>query len=292
MQQRQLRPGDILDDYCPRERRLTNHVVVAMIDEGVKQTRCTTCETEHEYKQGKAPVLRRAKVAVGGAVGTVGAERHAGPARSSRAPVVDHAAPERPAPLGAALSNPAVSNSELSSPDNSELSSPELSEPAPSQRGLPVPALSGPGVSPDDAARAMHVSAEVPTSSNPERDDAAAIRNDDASVHRRLIRATLPRPEGHVPERRATEFTVRQPGSRGRENDGNRGGRHRGARPQGHGYADDVGSRFGGPRQGSGGDPGAFGGRNGHVDGQRGSRPPGQGRGPRPFAGSGRKRGR
>jgi hypothetical protein len=24
MQQRQLRLGDILDDYCPRERRLTN----------------------------------------------------------------------------------------------------------------------------------------------------------------------------------------------------------------------------------------------------------------------------
>ena len=31
MQQRQLRLGDVLDDYCPRERRVTNHVVVAMI---------------------------------------------------------------------------------------------------------------------------------------------------------------------------------------------------------------------------------------------------------------------
>ena len=31
MQQRQPRLGDVLDDYCPRERRLTNHVVVAMI---------------------------------------------------------------------------------------------------------------------------------------------------------------------------------------------------------------------------------------------------------------------
>ena len=59
MQQRQLRLGDILDDYCPRERRLTNHVVVAMIGTEVKQTRCSTCEAEHEYKQAKLPRLRR-----------------------------------------------------------------------------------------------------------------------------------------------------------------------------------------------------------------------------------------
>ena len=59
MQQRQLRLGDILDDYCPRERRLTNHVVVAMIGAEVKQTRCTTCEAEHEYKQARLPRLRR-----------------------------------------------------------------------------------------------------------------------------------------------------------------------------------------------------------------------------------------
>src|SRR6476646_10006900 len=59
MQQRQLRLGDILDDYCPRERRVTNHAVVAMIGAEVKQTRCTTCEAEHEYKQGKMPRLRR-----------------------------------------------------------------------------------------------------------------------------------------------------------------------------------------------------------------------------------------
>jgi hypothetical protein len=59
MTQRQLRLGDILDDYCPRERRVTNHAVVAMIGADVKQTRCTTCESEHEYKQAKIPRLRR-----------------------------------------------------------------------------------------------------------------------------------------------------------------------------------------------------------------------------------------
>jgi len=59
MQQRQLRLGDILDDYCPRERRVTNHAVVAMVGEDVKQTRCTTCDAEHEYKQAKIPRQRK-----------------------------------------------------------------------------------------------------------------------------------------------------------------------------------------------------------------------------------------
>ena len=58
MEQRRLRLGDILDDYCPRERRVTNHAVVAMIEEDVKQTRCTTCDAEHPYKGGKAPRRR------------------------------------------------------------------------------------------------------------------------------------------------------------------------------------------------------------------------------------------
>ena len=64
MQQRQLRLGDILDDYCPRERRLANHTVVAMVGDEVRLTRCTTCETEHPYKGGKAPRLRKKKTSV------------------------------------------------------------------------------------------------------------------------------------------------------------------------------------------------------------------------------------
>ena len=59
MEQRRLRLGDILDDYCPRERRVTNHAVVAMIEENVKQTRCTTCDAEHAYKGGREPRRRK-----------------------------------------------------------------------------------------------------------------------------------------------------------------------------------------------------------------------------------------
>src|SRR5438034_7219841 len=61
MQPRRLRLGDMLDDYCPRERRITNHAVVAMIDDQVKQTRCTTCDADHEYKQARIPSPRRKK---------------------------------------------------------------------------------------------------------------------------------------------------------------------------------------------------------------------------------------
>jgi hypothetical protein len=61
MEQRSLRLGDIVDDYCPRERRITNHAVVALVGDTIKQTRCSTCETEHEYKEGRAPRRRGAK---------------------------------------------------------------------------------------------------------------------------------------------------------------------------------------------------------------------------------------
>src|SRR5688572_16919758 len=61
MQQRRLRPGDVLDDYCPRERRITDHAIVAMIEDHIKQTRCVVCDAEHEYKEAKVPAQRRKK---------------------------------------------------------------------------------------------------------------------------------------------------------------------------------------------------------------------------------------
>jgi hypothetical protein len=59
MQQRQLRLGDIVDDYCPRERRLANHTIVAMVGDEIRLTRCTTCDAEHTYKGGKVPRQRK-----------------------------------------------------------------------------------------------------------------------------------------------------------------------------------------------------------------------------------------
>ena len=59
MQDRRYRPGDVLDDYCPRERRITDHAIVAMIEDEIRRTRCGSCDAEHEYKEAKVPSPRR-----------------------------------------------------------------------------------------------------------------------------------------------------------------------------------------------------------------------------------------
>jgi hypothetical protein len=252
MQQRRPRLGDVLDDYCPRERRVTNHVVVAMIEDDVKQTRCTTCDADHEYKQARAPSPRRAKP---GAALQEGSE--------SFEPKPTLAPPARAeSPTAAESALPAASHN------------PSLSD-ASADVALPLVASAGETAA-DDAG-----------------DEQPPIVEDDGPVHRPLIRATLPRPEGHVPERKEPEFTIRQQGARGggaggggREVDGNRIGYRppKGQRQGGFGQGGGQ-SRFGGQRHGGGRGP------NG---GQRsGGRPEGMGnaRGQRQGPGSGRRRG-
>jgi hypothetical protein len=253
MQQRRLRLGDILDDYCPRERRITNHVIVAMIDDDIRQTRCSTCDAEHEYKQAKAPAPRRKKT------GALFQE------------VLEDARPRTVLAAHAAATAP-------------------LPDALPTEIDPPPPA---------DEADPELIASEAAASSDPETDQDEARREDDGPVHRRLIRATLPRPEGHVPERKEPEFTIRQPG---RDVNGNRHGqRSRGQRGVRHAQGQAGGpNRFGGQRHGAGtsrqgsGSPHGQGQRHGNRPGQPGAhrngggRPGGHNRGP----GSGRKRGR
>jgi hypothetical protein len=61
MQQRRQRPGDIVDDYCPRERRITDHAIVAMVEDDVQRTRCVVCDAEHEFKGARVPPQRKKK---------------------------------------------------------------------------------------------------------------------------------------------------------------------------------------------------------------------------------------
>lgn len=253
MQQRRLRLGDILDDYCPRERRVTNHAIVAMIDDEIKQTRCTTCDADHEYKQAKVPAPRRKK--------DPGALFHE---------VLED--PSRPRPIHAAEARPADAHDETPEPDDAR-------EPIASSETLDAGAL------PESVTA----------------DPEAPAEQDEGPVHRPLIRATLPRPEGQVPERRPPEFTIRQPGARGgREFDGPKSGqRHgRGRRSmRAQGGASGQPTRFGPARPGSGHGSGQGqrpGGNRPGPGGQRGDGRPGgpQGRGPRHGSGGGRKRGR
>ncbi|MBM3821193.1 MAG: hypothetical protein FJW14_19550 [Acidimicrobiia bacterium] len=246
MERRRPRLGDILDDYCPRERRITNHAVVAMIDDEVKQTRCTTCDADHEYKQAKVPPARRKKLE-GAALGD-GAEA-----------MLRRPEPERePEPEA----DPTAEARMDAEPMDAE---PIEAEPVDAQ---PVQT---------DAAQEPVDGVVIP--------EEPAGNEDDGPVHRRLIRATLPRPEGQVPERKLPDFTIRQPGRGGRDFDGNRNGQRPGR-----------GGGGGRPMRFSGGGGGAGKGPR-HGSGQGQQRPGGGNRGGHPQRdghgrGGGRKRGR
>src|SRR5215208_5347944 len=109
MQQRQLRLGDILDDYCPRERRVTNHAVVAMINADVKQTRCTTCDAEHEYKHAKVPRQRRKAETPAALYAQVAAS---GPKRIAHEPGAGESLPDDDGPEGIDAGDAAVLSDE------------------------------------------------------------------------------------------------------------------------------------------------------------------------------------
>jgi hypothetical protein len=159
MQQRQLRLGDVLDDYCPRERRITNHAIVALVGQEVRQTRCVTCEAEHEYKQAKIPPQRKKKPAAG------------------------------------ALYQDVLNGL--------------------STRVVAQPSAAAVAAAQDDDEPLAEVEADVPVpAAEDEPPPVASSEENEGPVHRPLIRATLPRPEGQVPVRPIPDFTVRQPGTR------------------------------------------------------------------------------
>ena len=234
MQQRQPRLGDIVDDYCPRERRITNHAVVALIGDEVKQTRCATCDAEHQYKQAKIPPQRRKKEVTGVLYQQVleGMPRKVGPGLAASATDPPEAAP-------------------TDSPEHLPGPEPVVVMPQPPE------ASEGPDVphAPEDG--------------------------EDGSVHRRLIRATLPRLTDEPPPRREPDFTIRntqhaRPGRFGKN--------FRGQRPGAPGSGPN-GNRVAGPKrhghgQGGGRPGGGGGGRPGPgPHGNRGPRPGGHGRG-------------
>ena len=176
MQQRQLRLGDILDDYCPRERRVTNHAVVAMIDDDVKQTRCTTCDAEHEYKHAKVPRQRR----------------------KAETPAVLYSQAAASAPKRVVHENH-EHHQEETGPAEGEYPSEIRDEADSHEEAAPA----------GEAAAASADSAPEPEADE-EREDSA-----DVFMHRPLIRAQLPRHEGQPPrERQAPDFTIRQPSGR------------------------------------------------------------------------------
>jgi hypothetical protein len=235
--QRQLRLGDILDDYCPRERRVTNHAIVAMLGADVKQTRCTTCDAEHEYKQAKIPRQRRKSETTAALYTAVLAGGPKVVTHNAEAPKPD---PADEQPIAEIASEP---ERVVEAGETHETNAPAAVDPAQMQ----VEDVSGRDN--DDV--------------DDDRDD-ERTEDEEGPVHRPLIRASLPRHEGQPPpQRQAPDFTIRQPG-------GGRPGRFRSRHQRGGAPFPSPGNRANGSGNGNtaGGPP------RGGMPRHGGGRPP------------------
>lgn len=61
MSDRQLRLGDVLDDYCPRCRLLLNHDVTSIVSGAVSKVTCRTCFNTHDYRHAQLPARRKSR---------------------------------------------------------------------------------------------------------------------------------------------------------------------------------------------------------------------------------------
>jgi hypothetical protein len=200
MQQRQLRLGDILDDYCPRERRVTNHAIVAMIGDDVKQTRCTTCDADHEYKHAKVPRQRRKAETPAALYSQVLAN---GPKRVSHDGVSNgnnHSKSDAPAPVDTAPDDTVTDDAATDDVVADDI------QQVPAAVNTSFPAV---------ASAPAHDVDDIELDDDDEDGDVNGNRADEGPVHRPLIRASLPRQDGQQPPPRPIpEFTIRQPAGR------------------------------------------------------------------------------
>jgi hypothetical protein len=180
-----------------------------MIGGDVKQTRCTTCDAEHEYKHAKIPRQRR---------------------KSDTTPAL-YAQVAAGAPKRVPHDEPTGGNGHSEAESVMEA---EPLEAAPDPEPRPVP---------------IAAEAEAPAEEDLETEEGGSSEDrEEGPVHRPLIRASLPRPEGQPPPvRPAPDFTIRQPGGRanrfrprsprgpqqfqGNRSNGNVGGPQRGRPP-------------------------------------------------------------
>jgi hypothetical protein len=112
----EYRLGDDIDDYCVRCKRLTNHLVVSVLDHAPAKVRCRTCHSDHDYRREQPPPpkvdLRKAalfnevlkKVDPGAAPVLVSLMDHV--AEPSVDPIVEEAAPPAPEPTATAKAKP------------------------------------------------------------------------------------------------------------------------------------------------------------------------------------------
>src|SRR5436853_5914781 len=52
---RELRLGDIIDDYCVKCKQIMIHAVVSMLNADTAKVCCRTCHSDHDYRHEQAP---------------------------------------------------------------------------------------------------------------------------------------------------------------------------------------------------------------------------------------------
>lgn len=55
----ELRLGDVIDDFCVKCRRLTNHSIVSILNGEAAKVRCRTCYHDHDYRHEQAPPSKK-----------------------------------------------------------------------------------------------------------------------------------------------------------------------------------------------------------------------------------------
>ena len=159
-----------------------------MIEEDVKQTRCTTCDAEHVYKGGKVPKRRKKETPA-----ALYKEVLAGMPDTEAAPVL--------APVAAD-----GRRADAASPLDVRRPRGHPNAARPKRRRSPdrtrPPSWRPPGAGPAGGTAPMRSTSTDGCTSSTEVEE--------GPVHRPLIRAQLPRIEGQKEERRLPEFTIRQ----------------------------------------------------------------------------------
>jgi hypothetical protein len=55
----ELRLGDVIDDFCVKCRRLTNHSIVSIVEAAAAKVRCRTCYHDHDYRHELPPPSKK-----------------------------------------------------------------------------------------------------------------------------------------------------------------------------------------------------------------------------------------
>ncbi len=54
-----FRLGDVIDDFCVKCKRLTNHSIVSLVNNAPAKVRCRTCYNDHDYRHEQQPPSKK-----------------------------------------------------------------------------------------------------------------------------------------------------------------------------------------------------------------------------------------